>query len=43
MALAQELGAGEPQPDNPNGTPKDDEQMAGTQGGEAAVPKSASR
>ncbi|WP_375768131.1 MarR family transcriptional regulator [Archangium gephyra] len=42
MALAQELGAGEPQPDNPTGNPKDDAQMAGTQGGEAAT-KTASR
>jgi DNA-binding MarR family transcriptional regulator len=40
MALAQELGAGEPQPDNPNGTSaKDDEQVPGAEGSQ----KSASR
>jgi MarR family transcriptional regulator, organic hydroperoxide resistance regulator len=44
MALAQELGAGEPQPDNPNGSShKDDEQVPGADNGERASPKTASR
>jgi DNA-binding MarR family transcriptional regulator len=44
MALAEELGAGDPQPDNPNGTAnKDDEQVPVAEGGAAAAPKSASR
>ncbi|HZH15923.1 MAG TPA: MarR family transcriptional regulator [Archangium sp.] len=45
MALAQELGAGDPQPDNPNGPAahKDDEQVPVAEGGAAAASKSASR
>lgn len=45
MALAEELGAGEPQPDNPNGTPatKDEEPVSGAEGGQTASSKTASR
>jgi DNA-binding MarR family transcriptional regulator len=44
MALAEELGAGDPQPDTPNGAAanKDDEQVPVAEGG-AAASKSASR
>ncbi|WP_083681895.1 MarR family winged helix-turn-helix transcriptional regulator [Archangium sp. Cb G35] len=44
MALAQELGAGEPQPDNPNGgMARDHEHVAAGGEGETASPKTASR
>ncbi|AKJ07641.1 DNA-binding MarR family transcriptional regulator [Archangium gephyra] len=44
MALAQELGAGEPQPDNPNGgSSKDDEHVMGAEAGEKTSSKTASR
>ncbi|HYO66281.1 MAG TPA: MarR family transcriptional regulator, partial [Archangium sp.] len=44
MALAQELGAGDPQPDNPNGgSHRDDEQGPAGSEGEMASPKTASR
>jgi DNA-binding MarR family transcriptional regulator len=43
-ALAQELGAGEPQPENPNGSSsRDDEHGPAGDAGEMASPKTASR